>query len=95
MASGIVRPPKKIQSGTTSGVVTASGGYKDVAFTFDEAFTEVPVIVVGFYSSSTVGTFGRCCVSVAANSTTGFTARIFNGDTASRSPALQWIAVGN
>ena len=86
-----------VQAGFTSGGTSvAAGGYEDVAITFDQAFSVAPVVVVGLLTSSTAGAFGRCCVSVVPGSTTetGFTARIFNGDSSSRSPSLTWIAVG-
>lgn len=82
-----------VQCGETdSGTNVASGSYADVSFTFSTEFPSKPEIVVGFYSTSGAGTFGRCGIAVSAESTTGFTARIFNGDTSSRSPSIRWIA---
>jgi len=87
-----------VQAGQTpsGGTSVAAGGYEDVAITFDQAYSVAPVVVVGFLTSSTAGAFGRCSVSVVPGSITetGFTARIFNGDSASRTPRLTWIAVG-
>ena len=73
---------------------TSAGAYKDAAVTFPRAFAAAPVVVVGFETASTAGTFGRCCVSVVSATTTGFTLRFFNGDSSNRNPGFTWVAVG-
>ena len=84
-----------VQCGLIAATNVSSGSYADVSVTFPKAFQSVPVVVVGFKSESTAGTFGRCCVSVKGlPTTTGFTARIFNGDSSGRMPAVTWIAAG-
>jgi hypothetical protein len=57
-------------------------------------FVSAPVVVVGFKSDSSAGTFGRCCVSAHSVTTTGFTLRFFNGDSSNRNPEFYWIAIG-
>lgn len=71
----------------------ASGAYADVAVSFNKTFNTAPVVVVGFYSTSTGATFGRCSCAVHSVTTTGFTIRFFNGDTVGRQPNFRWIAL--
>lgn len=79
---------------------TAGGAYKDKSVSFGTElggayeFASAPVVVVGFKSDSSAGTFGRCCVSAHSVTTTGFTLRFFNGDSSNRNPEFYWIAIG-
>lgn len=79
---------------------TAAGAYKDKSVSFGTEmgsayeFVSAPVVVVGFKSDSSAGTFGRCCVSAHSVTTTGFTLRFFNGDSSNRNPEFYWIAIG-
>lgn len=79
---------------------TAAGAYKDKSVSFGTEmgsayeFASAPVVVVGFKSDSSAGTFGRCCVSAHSVTTTGFTLRFFNGDSSNRNPEFYWIAIG-
>lgn len=57
-------------------------------------FTSAPHVIIGFESTSTASGFGRCSCSVYNVTATSFYARIFNADTTSRSPNLNWIAIG-
>lgn len=81
-----------VQSGEISSTSVTSGAYVDKSVNFDTPFASAPRVVVGFKSTSTAGTFGRCCCAVSAVSATGFTVRIFNGDSATRAPNIEWIA---
>ena len=84
-----------VQSGRIAGTTVSHGGYKDVSVTFPKAFYAAPIVVVSFETESTAGSFGRCAVAVTGTVTaTGFTARIYNGDTTDRVPRVSWIAVG-
>jgi hypothetical protein len=84
-----------VQCGRVASVTVSHGGYKDVNITFPEAFYAAPIVVVGFETESTAGAFGKCSVTVMGTvTTTGFTARIFNGDSTNRAPRVSWIAVG-
>lgn len=87
-------PPSNIDAGRTSGISVASGATADVDISFNKTFLVDPNVVVGFKSSSTAGTFGRCTCSVMTTTTTGCSLRVFNGDTTARSPALIWTAIG-
>ena len=84
-----------VQCGRTAATTVSNGGYADVSVTFPKAFYAAPVVVVGFETESTAGSFGRCSVAVTGTvTTTGFTARIFNGDSTNRTPRVSWIAAG-
>lgn len=84
-----------VQSGRIAGTTVSHGGYKDVSVTFPKAFYAAPIVVVSFETESTAGSFGRCAVAVTgAVTATGFTARIYNGDTTDRVPRVSWIAAG-
>lgn len=78
--------------------MTGSGNCADIPVTFKQPFAtgSVPVVVVGFMSASTAGSFGRCCVAVLPESVTneGFVMRFYNGDSAGRNPAFSYIALG-
>ena len=81
-------------SGVTAGISVASGAYTDLAVTFTTAFATAPAVVVGFLSSSTAPTFGNCTVSVHDITASGFVIRVFNNDSGTRAPAVEWIAYG-
>lgn len=83
-----------IDCGYVQGSSVAANSYADYQVDFNFGFANTPIVVVGFYTGSTAGAFGRCCCSVTTKNTWGFTIRVFNGDTTSRSPSLQWIAIG-
>lgn len=70
----------------------AAGSYTDITVSFGKTFSSTPNVVVGFYSTSTAGTFGRCCCSVHSITTTGCKIRFFNGDSSARQPSFYWIA---
>lgn len=86
-----------IDAGLTSSTVdTAAGTYQDVNIAFHKTFASAPIVVVGFDTTGTQANFGMCCVAVVNGSitTTGFTARVFNADSAVRKPRVSWIAIG-
>lgn len=74
----------------------SSSSYVDREITFPVAYAEgtTPHVVAGFFTASTAGSFGRCCVSVHTVTNVGFTMRFFNGDSSARSPQATWIAIG-
>ena len=87
------------QVGVQSGTLVAqgsisSGATRNDTITFPKPFRMPPVAVVGFESSSTSGTFGRCVCAVYEVTETTLTIRTFNGDSSGRNPAYHWIAVG-
>lgn len=75
--------------------------HKDI--TFPLPFAEVPVVIVGFWTDSTNGNFGKCCAAVfrgnddQGNPTlteTGFRLIVYNGDSSPRQPGMAWMAFG-
>lgn len=84
-----------VQCGRIAATTVSKDGYEDVSVTFPKAFYAAPIVVVGFGTESTAGSFGRCSVAVTGTVTaTGFTVRIYNGDTHDRTPRVNWIAAG-
>lgn len=83
-----------IKRGTVGQTNTVTAGsYKDVSVSFNYTYGSAPTVVVGLNSNSTSSDLGQCSVSVAAVTTTGFTARLFNNSSSDRSPGFYWIAV--
>ena len=91
----IKNPIPKIQAGQITGGSVSPGNHEDWEVTFDEAFSSTPYVVVGFITNATEGAFGKCsCAAVLSSvSKTGFTLRVYNGDTSNRSPKCNWFAV--
>lgn len=84
------------QSGTIapSSTGVAAGDASDLrSVTFPTPYDSAPNVVVGFGTTTSAGGFGRCSVAVNSVSATGFTYRIFNGDTTARNPGICWIAL--
>ena len=83
----------KIQSGTIGAMGnTAGGSYKDGSHDFYTPFAAPPTVVIGFQSTSSAASFGKCSVAVMDVTETGFTFRFFNGDDTNRNPHFTWIA---
>ena len=84
-----------VQCGEIAATVAPNGSYVDVKVTFPKAFHAAPIVVVGFATESGYGVFGKCVAAVTGTVTaTGFTVRIYNGDTTDRKPRVNWIAAG-
>ena len=81
-------------SGKTAAVTVAAGAYADTTVTFATEFATAPAVVAGFFSTSEAGSFGKCTCSVHSITATGCTIRIFNGDSGTRIPNVEWIAYG-
>ena len=79
--------------GSISGSSVTAGSYKDYNVTFNKVFSVIPKVVASFQSTSTAGAFGRCTLGIVSTSTTGFTVRVFNGDSSGRGPNIDWVAV--
>lgn len=73
----------------------AAGAYRDVSITFNKKFEAPPIVFFNLYSTSTDGNVGKCSAAYVPNSgsANGCKIRIFNGDTSTRSPALEWKAM--
>lgn len=81
-------------SGKTAAISVASGAYADVAVTFSTVYASAPAVVAGFFSASEAGSFGKCTCSVHSITASGFTIRVFNGDSGTRIPNVEWISYG-
>lgn len=86
-----VYAPKFVQSGSVYPASVNSGATKTVSITFDAEFASAPNVVVGLYSSQTIG-MGQCSASVWDISKTGFSLRITNGYSSARDLGAFWIA---
>lgn len=70
----------------------SANSYKDIPVTFDKAFDAVPSVVVCLNSNSTSPKMGLVTAAVLSRSTTGFVVRVFNADTSTRTPFVDWVA---
>lgn len=69
-------------------------GYHDFEVTFPEVYDSPPNVQLTIYTHTTATTTFDCDICLRSVSTTGFTARIINHEGTGRSPAFQWLAVG-
>lgn len=83
---------KSIQRGFSDVQVPAQS-YVDVEFTFSPAFANTPIVVAGLHSSSGSYAIGQITVATFDESSTGFTARVFNAGSSGRAPSIRWIAI--
>ena len=81
-----------IKSGVITGQSVPANSYKDYLVTFDRAFNEVPIVVVGIRSDLTYANIGNISVATSSPSAGGFTARVFNGSSTARNVYVNWIA---
>lgn len=94
MATSTIQKQAMVQAGTITGGNVSANSKADWTVTFDKEFASAPYVVVGFVTNADQGGFGKCCCAAVLSSisTTGFTVRIYNGDTSGRSPKCHWIA---
>lgn len=83
----------EIQGGLTNSINVNANSYTDVTIVFDTEFSAVPNVVVSIYSTSTAGAIGSLTASALDVTTKNFKVRVFNAGSASRSPAVNWIAI--
>ena len=69
-----------------------ANAYKDFTITFSSPMATTPTVVAMMLSTSTSPTMGSITVSAINATTTGFTARVFNNTSSSRTPAITYIA---
>lgn len=81
------------ESGTITGSSVSANSYKDYNVTFTKTFSAAPIVVACFQSTSTAGAFGNCTLGIVSTSSTGFTVRVFNGDSQGRGPNINWVAI--
>lgn len=82
----------RIQSGKTAQVTVPGNSYKDISVKFPKAFSKVPIVITCLNSTSTSSDIGNISVAVTGVTTTGCTFRVFNAGSASRMPAVYWLA---
>lgn len=84
-------------AGSDTATTAASGTTTTKAVSFNKTFTAAPKVVVGFtYDNSATGTansFGNCAISAVDITTTGFTAKFYNGSGTQKTPTFDWIAL--
>lgn len=86
-----------VQSGrTSSGASVSAGTYVDVPITFPQAFKSAPEVVACLRATSTSMGYAQlqCVVLNSSVTTTGFSARVYNGYSNGLSPFVSWIAMG-
>ena len=74
------------------GEAIAANSYSDFEVTFDSPMLGTPTVLCTVYSTSQQGGVGSVTAAVYSYSSTGFTCRVFNGDTSPRQPAVLWVA---
>lgn len=82
-----------VEAGTITGSSVPANSYKDYNVTFNKSFSSAPIVTASFQSTSTAGAFGNCTLGIVSTTATGFTVRVFNGDSSGRAPNINWIAV--
>ena len=85
---------RRIDSGRVAGSNVTKQSYQDFSINFNFTFPATPNVVVCLESTSTGYGMGMVSVSAINITTTGFTLRVFNADTANRAPAVNWVAIG-
>ncbi len=81
------------ECGTVTGITASPNSYIDKTVTFNRVFDAPPMVVACLQSGSTGSNVGQ--ISVACNNITrtGFTVRVFNGSSNTRTPYVNWIAL--
>ena len=86
-----------LDAGSDTAATAASGSTTTKAVSFNKTFTAAPKVVIGFtYDNSATGTtnsFGNCAISAVNITTTGFTAKFYNGSGTQKTPTFDWIAL--
>ena len=72
----------------------AANGYHDFNVSFGHTYASAPAVNLTIYSTTTATTSFDCDIYLRSVSTTGFTARIINRESTSRSPGFHWQAIG-
>lgn len=88
-------PTSLVARGTAAQISVSARSYKDVDISFTgKSFSSNPTVTATLVSTSTAYQLGNVSVAVVSTSTTGATLRVFNADSTSRAPAINWIAIG-
>lgn len=83
-----------VDAGHLGGASVSSNSYLDRTVTFTQTFTTAPKVVCSIASTATAGALGSFSVSANNITTSGFTARVFNASSGSRTPGVDWVAIG-
>lgn len=83
---------RRTDAGSISVGDVSANSYKDVSVSFHHAFEAVPSVVVCLNSNSTSPKIGLVTAAVQSRTKTGFKVRVFNADTTTRTPWVDWIA---
>ncbi len=92
--SALAELPSMVQFGRTGTLSVAAGAITEYDVTFPKAFSSTPQVFITCYSTTTASTFGSNSWMVYGISTTGFTIRVANNESAGRSPSFNWLAIG-
>lgn len=71
----------------------AANSYKDVAFTFNKAFTSTPAVITNITGTADNAYRGNVSISVTDRTSSGFKARIYNASNAELTIAFCWTAI--
>ena len=85
------------QTGSVDVSVPANS-IKEYEVTFSPAFKKTPTVMLTLVTNTTAvngGALVNVALKANATSTTGFTLRVFNGDSSGRAPAVHWLAISN
>ena len=97
MATGtIYKTPVYFQTGYVNTEVSATS-IAEYPITFSTPFQTAPAVQLTMFSATTSVNGGALvqCALKSSPTTTGFTIRVFNGDTSQRSPRIDWLAISN
>lgn len=85
--------PPKIDRGYIAGQAVAGNSYKDYSVYFGQPFTAAPTVTATLVSNSTAAGIGSCTCTVHSVTKEECKIRVFNADSASKGPAINWIAI--
>lgn len=79
-------------------VSVSANSIKEYDVAFSPAFKNTPTVMLTLVTNTTAvngGALVNVALKANATSTTGFTLRVFNGDSSGRAPAVHWLAISN
>lgn len=83
----------KVDRGYIAGQAVAGNSYKDYDVYFGQPFTAAPTVTATLVSNSTAAGIGSCTCTVHSVTKEECKIRVFNADSASKGPAINWIAI--
>lgn len=85
-----------LAAGSDTAATATAGATSTKSISFGKTFTSAPIVVVGFTFDNTAtgdNSFGRCAISALSVTTTGFTAKFYNGSGSQKTPSFNWMAL--